>query len=188
MDLNLSNYTTDVDDAALVTRAQAGDRQAFSGLVRRHQTTVYRVCYRVLGDQEDAEDAAQEAFIRAYRKLDTFMGQSAFKTWLLRLTVNVSLNERGRRKSVVYLDGADPDGEARPAPEPGPEDELLRAEAAAQLHRCLQSLPLNHRAAVILRDLEGFSYGEVAAALAVPEGTAKGWAHRGRARLKELLT
>lgn len=178
-----------VDDAALVARARAGERQAFSALVRRHRATVYRVCYRVLGDHEDAEDATQEAFLRAYQKLDTFRGQSAFKTWLLRLTVNVSLNERGRRKRPIPLAGAAADSaETYPAPEPGPEAEALRSETVARVHQCLQALKPNHRIAVILRDLEGLSYAEVAATLAVPEGTAKGWAHRGRERLKELLT
>lgn len=186
MSLELSN-SADVDDATLVARARAGERQAFSLLVRRHQATVYRVCYRVLGNREDVEDAAQEAFVRAYRKLDTFRGQSAFRTWLLRLTVNVSLNERGRRKPLASLDGSDP-ARVDTAAEPGPEAEALRSEAAAQVHGALQSLTPNHRAAVILRDLEGLSYPEVAAALGVPEGSAKGWAHRGRERLKELLT
>lgn len=109
----------------------------------------------------------------------------AFKTWLLRLTVNVSLNERNRRKPIVPLDDT---YERHPAPDPGPEAEFLRSEAAEQLHRALQALPPNHRAAVVLRDLEGLSYGEVATVLGVPEGSAKGWAHRGRARLKDLLT
>ena len=187
MSLKLSN-TADVDDAALVARAQAGERQAFSTLVRRHQATVYRVCYRMLGDREDAEDATQETFVRAYQKLQTFQAHSAFKTWLVRLTVNVSLNERARRKRRRDLDGAAAAHPASPVLAPGPEGVVLQAETVAQVHQALQLLKPEHRAAVILRDLEGLSYAAVAAALAVPEGTAKGWAHRGRERLKELLT
>ena len=178
-----------MDDAALVARARTGDWQAFAALVQRHQATVYRVCYRVLGNREDAEDAAQEAFLRAYRKLATFRGESAFGTWLLRLAVNVALNERKRRGSRHRWGrpaGPIAEGE-RAGAAPGPEADLLRAEAAAQLEQALQSLRPDHQAAVILRDLEGLSYAEVAAVLAVPEGTAKGWVHRGRARLKELL-
>ena len=181
-----------MDDAALVARARAGDRQAFAALVQRHQAAVYRVCYRVLGNREDAEDAAQEAFLRAYRKLASFRGESAFGTWLLRLAINVALNERGRRR--VFLRRGGPDappeatGQASVGAASGPEAGLLRAEAAAQLQRALRSLRPDHRAAVVLRDLEGLPYAEVAAVLAVPEGTAKGWVHRGRARLKELLT
>jgi RNA polymerase sigma-70 factor (ECF subfamily) len=176
-----SSPSHEYDDAALVARAQAGERGAFSMLVRRHQAAVYRVCYRVLGEPEDAADATQEAFIRAYRKLDTFAGRSAFRTWLLRLAINVSLNERGRRKHEVVLE------EAYAAPLPGPEEEVLRLEAVAHVHQALQALTPQHRAAVVLRDLEGLSYGEAALVLGVPEGTVKGWAYRGRERLKDLL-
>lgn len=179
---DLSNTVTE-SDAALVARVRARDRAAFDALVRRHQTIVYRVCYRILGNPEDAADATQEAFLRAYRNLDSFRGQSAFKTWLMRLTVNVGLNERQRRKPPTGpLDEATvPTGDSASSP-------IEQAEAAAQLHQALRHLPPNHRAAVVLRDLEGFSYGETATILGVPEGTAKGWAHRGRERLKDLLT
>ncbi|HEY8598316.1 MAG TPA: sigma-70 family RNA polymerase sigma factor [Thermomicrobiales bacterium] len=178
---DLSNAVTD-SDAALVERIRMGERAAFDTLVRRHQAIVYRVCYRILGEPEDAADATQEALLRAYRKLDTFRGQSAFKTWLMRLTVNVSLNERERRKATLPLD------DARLATLPEHTVDLRQAEAVTQIHQALQQVPPNHRAAVVLRDLEGFGYAEVAIALGVPEGTAKGWAHRGRSRLKDLLT
>lgn len=177
----LSNAVTD-SDATLVERVRMGDRAAFNALVQRHQAIVYRVCYRILGEREDAADATQEALLRAYRKLDTFRGQSTFKTWLMRLTVNVSLNERARRKTTLPLE------EAQVVAPSDHSVELLRAEALTEVHRALQQVPPNHRAAVVLRDLEGFSYAEVAIALGVPEGTAKGWAHRGRSRLKDLLT
>lgn len=169
------------DDAALVARAIAGEREAFSALVGRHHATVFRVCARILGDREDAADATQETFLRAFRKLDTFRGQSAFRTWLLRVAVNVSLNARAGRRPTMPLD------DERAAPGAG-EGTLAQAEAAAQVHHALHHLPANHRAAIVLRDLEGLSYAEVAAALAVPEGTARVWAHRGRERLKDILT
>ncbi len=180
----LSNRTSEAEvaDATLVAEAQAGDRRAFSALVSRHQALVFRVCYRILGNDDDAADAMQEAFIRAYRRLDSFRGQSAFKTWLMRLTVNVSLNERERQKPTVPID------EFHLATVNDPLTELERAEVMMQIHQSLQQLPANHRAAVVLRDLEGFSYAETAAALGVPEGTAKGWVHRGRVGLKDLLT
>ena len=188
---DLSNGVA-VDDVALVARARAGDRQAFAALVQRHQAAVYRVCYRVLGHRQDAEDAAQEAFLRAYRKLATFRGESAFGTWLLRLAVNVALNERTRRRGLLRwgrpAESGDEGDRAGVGAAPGPEAELLRAEAAAQLQRALAALRPEHRTAVVLRDLEGLSYAEVAAVLGIPEGTAKGWVRRGRARLKELLT
>ena len=161
--------------------ATVGPSQSWSGVTR---TSYYRSCYRVLGDPEDARDASQEAFIRAYRKLDTFRGHSAFKTWVLRIAMNVGLNERSRRElprtdivSAESILGTE-----------ASEAELLRSEAAAQVHKALQLVQPNHRAAVVLRDLEGLTYEEIGEYLAIPEGTAKSWVHRGRGRLKELLT
>ena len=180
MGLQLSNLT-ELEDVQLVDRAQDGDRKAFSELVRRYQTAVYRVCYRILGNAHDAEDAAQEAFIRAYDRLTSFQGRSAFKTWMTRLAVNVSLNELDRRKPFNPL------MDVHESPGPGPEAEAVRSEAATEVQDALQQLRPNHRAAVVLRDLEGVSYREIAKHLEVPEGTVKGWVHRGRQELKELL-
>ncbi|MDQ3965461.1 MAG: sigma-70 family RNA polymerase sigma factor [Actinomycetota bacterium] len=182
MRAKLSNIK-ELDDGVLVERTRDGDRRAFSELVRRHQAIVYRSCYRILGDREDAKDASQEAFIRAYRKLDTFQGRSAFRTWILRLAMNVSLNERSRRE-LPRTDIAS--AESIPGTE-APETELLRSEAAARVHKALQLVQPNHRAAVVLRDLEGLTYRETAESLGIAEGTAKSWVHRGRERLKELL-
>lgn len=165
-----------------MARVCAGNRRAFSELVWRHQAPVFRVCFRILGNREDAKDAAQEAFIRAYNKLDGFEGRSSFKTWMLRLTVNVSLNERERRKESLPLEEWAPDRI------PGPEAELVKAEAMARLHKALQALQPNHRAAVVLHDLEGLSFREVGEALDVAEQTAKSWAYRGRRRLRDFLT
>ena len=182
MSPKLSNLR-ELDDGVLVERAKDGDRRAFSALVRRHQAVVYRSCYRVLGNREDAKDASQEAFIRAYRKLDTFRGNSSFKTWMLRVAMNVSLNERKRRR-LPRADAAL--AEAIPGPD-APEAELTKSEVVAQIHKALQLIQLNHRAAVVMRDLEGLTYQEIAETLEVAEGTARSWVHRGRERLKELL-
>ena len=172
----------EADDQGLVAQAQDGDRKAFAELVRRHQAAIYRVCFRILFDEEDAADATQETFLRAYNKLSTFDRRSAFKTWLVRVAVNVSLNARGQQPDRLPLD------DLSLPPSPSAESIVMRTEAVGQLYRALQALPFNHRVAVILRDLEGLSYRHVADMLEVPEGTAKGWAHRGRERLKELLT
>ena len=183
MSLKLSRIK-ELDDGVLVERAQEGDRRAFSELVRRHQAVVYRSCYRILGDREDAKDASQESFFRAYRKLDTFRGRSAFKTWILRLAMNVSLNERSRRElPPTDIDWA----ETIPGPEAA-EAELMKSEVVSQVHKALQFVQANHRAAVVLRDLEGLTYQETAESLRIAEGTAKSWVHRGRKQLKELLT
>ncbi len=174
--------TVELDDHVLVAQAQAGDRKAFSELVRRHQAAIYRVCFRILLDAEDAADATQETLLRAYSKLHTFNGRSAFKTWLVRVAVNVSLNARSQRREGVQLD------HIVPPSIPSAESAAMQAEAVSQLYRALRLLPATHRAAVILRDLEGLSYRDVATVLEVPEGTAKGWVYRGRKQLKELLT
>lgn len=179
MALDLSTLVR-LDDGALVSRTRAGERKAFSVLVKRHQDAVYRTCYRILGSKEDAEDAAQEAFIRAYKKLDSFQGRSAFKTWMLRLAINVSLNEHARRREAPLKD-------MLPEPTLGPEDQAIKSEAASRLHEALRLVQSNHRAAVVLHDLEGLTYEESAASLGVPEGTVKSWVHRGRKRLKDIL-
>ena len=171
-----------LDDQQLVAQAQRGARTAFSELVRRHHAAIYRVCFRILFDAEDAADATQETFMRAFDKLSTFHSRSTFKTWLVRVAVNVSLNARSQQRDGMPLD------ELRLPATPSAEAVVLQAETVAQLYRALQALPYKHRVAVILRDLEGYSYADVATVLDVPEGTAKGWVHRGRKRLKELLT
>lgn len=172
-----------LSDGELVRRTTDGDRRAFSELVRRHQAIVYRFCYRVLGDREAAKDASQEAFVRAYRKLDTFAGRSTFRTWMLRLATNVSLNERAlSREPPADVELAD----ILPDPET-PEAELLRSEAADRIHRALRLLEPEERAAVVLRDLEELTYRETAESLGIPEGTVKTRVRRGRRRMKELL-
>jgi RNA polymerase sigma-70 factor, ECF subfamily len=179
----LSNLTRELDDDTLVEQARDGSRRAFSELVRRYQAVVYRSCYRILGEREDAKDASQEAFIRAYRKLGTFRGRSTFKTWMLRVAINVSLNERERRKLPRTDVGS---AESVPGSD-SPEADVMSIEATAQIHQALQLLRPDHRAAIVLRDLEGLTYRETAEVLGIVEGTAKSWVHRGREALKGLL-
>ena len=186
MSPTLSKATKLNDTTTLVKQTQNGDRRAFSELVRRYQKTVYRSCYRILGDKEDAKDASQETFLRAYNKLDTFRGRSAFRTWLLRVAMNVSLNERSSRRRKVPHDNI---GLAQQfvASTEGPDAELMRAEAATQMHNALQLVRPDHRAAIVLRELEGLTYQETAESLGIPEGTAKSWVHRRREQLKRIL-
>ncbi len=182
---NLSNAPK-LDDTILVKQTRNGDRRAFSELVRRYQTTVYRSCYRILGEKEDARDASQETFLRAYDKLDTFRGRSTFKTWLLRVAMNVSLNERSSRGRKVPHNNIGLVQQFVASTE-APEAELMRAEAATQIHNALQLVQPDHRAAIVLRELEGLTYQETAESLGIPEGTAKSWVHRGREQLKRIL-
>jgi RNA polymerase sigma-70 factor (ECF subfamily) len=179
--------STKLDDTTLLKQIQTGDRQAFSELVQRHQATVYRSCYRILGNEEDARDATQETFLRVHRKLDTFGGRSTFKTWLVRVAMNFCLNEcASRRRKIPHTTNIGLEHFVARTEE-APEAELMRAEAAVQLHYALELVRAEHRAAIVLRDLEGLTYRETAESLGITEGTAKSWVHRGREQLKRIL-
>jgi RNA polymerase sigma-70 factor (ECF subfamily) len=177
-------------DQALAVRASRGDAGAFGQLVREHSGLVYRVALRILGAQ-DAQDASQEAWIRAWRNIESFRGDSAFSTWLYRITVNTCLSARrkeSRRKEREYS------GEELPfLPEPtggdaDPEAAALSAQQREELLAALEHVRAEHRAALVLRHMEGLSYAEIASILDVPEGTAKGWVSRGRAAMLVALT
>jgi RNA polymerase sigma-70 factor (ECF subfamily) len=177
-------------DQALAVRASRGDAGAFGQLVREHSGLVYRVALRILGAQ-DAQDASQEAWIRAWRNIESFRGDSAFSTWLYRITVNTCLSARrkeSRRKEREYS------GEELPfLPEPtggdtDPEAAALSAQQREELLAALEHVRAEHRAALVLRHVEGVSYAEIASILDVPEGTAKGWVSRGRAAMLVALT
>ena len=146
---------------------------------------MYRSGYRILGDKEDAKDASQETFLCAYRKLDTFRGRSTFKTWLVRVAMNVSLNERSSRRKFALTDIDSARSVA--STEAAPEAALARAEAAVRVHEALRLVRPDHRVTIILRDLEGLTFRETAESLGIAEGTAKSWVHRGREQLKRKL-
>jgi|SRR5918998_1280177 RNA polymerase sigma-70 factor (ECF subfamily) len=174
----------------LAVRASAGDAGAFRQLVREHSGLVYRVALRIVGPQE-AQDASQEAWIRAWRNIENFRGDSAFSTWLYRITVNTCLSARrkeSRRKEREY--GGDG---LLFLPEPSggdadPEAAALTAQQREELLAALEHVRAEHRAALVLRHMEGLSYSEIAQILDVPDGTAKGWVSRGRAAMLVALT
>lgn len=176
-------------DRELVSRSARGDVEAFRKLVEKHSSLVYRVALRMLGPEE-AQDASQDVWVRVWKNIKQFRGESAFSTWLYRITVNACLNTRRREirhekrerlEEVPYLPepaGGDSD----------PEAATLSRERREELNAALGKLRAEHRAAVILRHLEGLSYDEIAEILEVPNGTAKGWASRGRAALLVVLS
>ena len=177
-------------DRALAIRASRGDVGSFRHLVREHSGLVYRVALRILGAQ-DAQDASQEAWIRAWKNIEKFRGDSAFSTWLYRITVNTCLSVRrkeARRKEREFS------GDELPfLPEPGggdadPEAAALGAQQREALLAALTQVRAEHRAALVLRHMEGLSYAEIARILEVPDGTAKGWVSRGRAAMLVALT
>lgn len=168
-----------VRDEALVRRAKAGDREAFGRLVDRFQAPVYRVVRGILSDASDAEDVAQEAFLRAYESLAKFRGESGFFTWLYRIAVNEALRAR-KRRAFAPIDAV-PEAEA-PRPETPDED----GPSPAALERLLGMLSDEFRAIVVLRDLEGLSYQEIAETLEIPMGTVESRLFRARRELREL--
>ncbi len=182
------------DDAAiaLVRRAQAGELAAFNTLVLRHQDAIYSLALRFLGNREGAEDAAQEAFIRAYRSIGSFRGDR-FRSWLFTIVSNVARDElrRQQRRPQRSLDEArdDPDAPDLDPPDrgPTPESEAMRGDLRRALETALQELPEQWRMTVVLADVHGLSYEEVAEATGVAVGTVKSRLSRARGRLRDLL-
>ena len=178
-------------DQALVDDAAAGDRDAFGALVRRHQTRIVNYAMAIVRDPAEAEDVAQETFIRAYRSLARFRGDSSFKTWLYTIATNAArtgLERRGRRSRVEdgsLDDEAGPLSAADvPAGDADAETALVQREA---IDRALAALPPDLRVAVVLRDVEGLDYKEIAAATGAPIGTVESRIFRARRRLRPLL-
>jgi RNA polymerase sigma-70 factor, ECF subfamily len=175
-------------DQALIARACRGDVEAFSRLVQEHSGFVFAVALRMLGN-EDAQDASQEVWVRVWRNIRGFRGESAFSTWLYRITLNTCLSVRqreSRRQEREYGDEL-PYLPEPPGGEADPEAAALSAERRQEIEAALQHVRAEHRAALVLRHMEGLSYAEIAEVLEVPEGTAKGWVSRGRAALLMAL-
>lgn len=170
-------------------RAREGDIAAFNELVLEHQGLVVNLCYRLLGQRQQAEDAAQEAFIAAWRGLGGLRGD-IFRPWLLRIAANAckdELRRRGRRPSTS-LDDALEDGMPEP-PDAGPQPEpvLLQGELRDRIEVALRELPDEQRLALVLCDIEGLDYVEIATAMGTSLGTVKSRIARGRARLRDVL-
>ena len=176
------------DDQRL-RRARRGDVDAFNELIAEHQALVYNVCHQMLGSREEAEDASQEAFISAWRHFGSLRGD-AFRPWLLRIASNTCRDvlRRRKRRPQTSLDVALDEGMPDPPDEaPSPEKVLLTVELRGQIQRALIALPEDQRLAVVLCDIEGLDYGEIAAVIKTSLGTVKSRISRGRARLRELL-
>jgi RNA polymerase sigma-70 factor (ECF subfamily) len=181
-----------IDDQALIERCRAGDVAAFEPLVEKYRHRVWRLAFNVLRDREDAWDVTQEAFVRAWQALPSFRGQSAFYTWLFRIVVNVASDRARQRAARGRAFGTDrvPEEEwERTMVDPGapPDDEARRAEARERITRALAALPAHHRTIIMLGDLEGLSYREIAEVLDIPIGTVMSRLHNARKRLRDVL-
>jgi RNA polymerase sigma-70 factor (ECF subfamily) len=187
----------DLPDAEVVRRCRCGEVEAFRVLVERYQDRVYGLAFRLLGGAEDALDAAQEAFVRAYSALDRFDVERPFAPWLLRIAANTCYGIlRKRPAGILSLDALAEAGAdavlARGAHEPAalsedPAAKVVRAEEEEEVRRAVLALPDPYRTVTLLRYMEGLSYEEIAEALEMPLGTVKTCLHRARGRLKKLL-
>jgi RNA polymerase sigma-70 factor (ECF subfamily) len=168
----------DDPDGPLVSRAQKGDRWAFEQLVERHQHRLFTLAARLLGSSDEAADAVQEAFIRAWLGLPSFRGGARFSTWLHRICVNAVHDQRAKARK------SEPTPEIDPV---DPRDAFAREELSRDLQQALNELDEDYRTAVVLYDVLGCSYAEIAELTGVAEGTVKSRIFRGRTRLAEIL-
>ena len=183
-----------MDEIALVQSAQNGDLDSFNTLILHYQDRVFNTALRILGDEDIAQDAAQEAFISAFRSISSFRGGS-FKAWLLRTVTNACYDElrRQKRRPTTPLEPETNDGEEMDSPRwladpnmtPSEQSEADELEHAIQ--HCLDMLPTDFRSVVVLADIQGMDYSEVATAARVPLGTIKSRLARARLRLRECL-
>ncbi len=176
------------DDATLIERSRGGEPEAFGELVVRYQDRLYNTLLRVCGDAEEARDVAQEAFVQAFVKLDSFRGNSAFYTWLYRIAFNTAISRRRRRKPTSSLDEARDAAGFEPAdPDARPEANLEREEQAIQVRAALATLSEEHRSVLVLREIDGCDYETIGEMLEVPVGTVRSRLHRARMQLKEEM-
>jgi len=183
-----------MDETALIHSAQNGDLDSFNTLILHYQDSVFHTALRILGDEDLAQDAAQEAFISAFRSISTFRGGS-FKAWLMRTVTNACYDElrRQKRRPTTPLEPETSDGEEMDSPKwladpnmtPAERSEADELEHAVQ--HCLDALPVEFRTVVVMADIQGMDYSEVATASKVPLGTIKSRLARARLRLRECL-
>jgi RNA polymerase sigma factor (sigma-70 family) len=180
------------NESALITAAVRGNMTAFNRLVLHYQDRVYSLAYRIMGESESAADAAQDAFIAAYRRLDTYRGGS-FRAWLYRIATNTCYDELRRRKrrpvtAIEDLPGADADdGPPLPADGESPEQAAQQAELARAIEQCIEGLHTDQRAVLVLSDVEGMNYQEITEITGATLGTVKSRLSRARAGVRNCL-
>lgn len=181
------------EERRLVDAAQRGEVESFNALVRLYEGRIYNMCYRMLGDADSAADASQDAFLAAYRNIRSFRGGS-FRSWLLRIATNTCydvLRARKRRPSISLDVDANDEDDSSPLQiadsGESPDDLVLRRELAAAIQHELAHLPDEQRLVVILSDIQGMAYEEIAEVTNANLGTVKSRLSRGRARLRDLL-
>lgn len=179
------------DDHRLIGESLKGDSAAFGELVRRYQDRLFNTVYRMVGNAEDAYDVVQEAFLSAYQSLDSFKGDSLFFTWLYRIAVNTAISLKRKHRAVVSIDAGRNGEQGIEPPDPSelsrPGHALEQAEQERRIHAALSRLSPEHRAVLVMKDMEGQKYETMAEVLQVPIGTIRSRLHRARLELRELL-
>ena len=180
------------DDQALISECLTGNPDAFGGLVLRYQDRLFNTVFRLVDNPEDARDVVQESFLNAYTSLSAFKGDSLFFTWLYRIAVNTAISLKRKQKSALRLIATSKDTgmvvepqDPSEASQPG--HALEQAEEERRIHRALQRLSPEHRSVLVLKDMEGMKYEEMAEVLQVPVGTIRSRLHRARLELREIL-
>ena len=183
------------EEKSLIIKAKRGDIEAFEQLIEIYQKKVFNIALRMIGNYEDANDMAQEVFIRVFRSLKDFKEQSTFSTWIYRITTNVCLDEIRKRKNkkVVYIDEdvKNDDGEIKrqvESDDPTPELVAEKNYVKQVVNEAINMLSEEHRTVIVLRDIQGFSYEEIAKITKCPEGTVKSRINRARHALKDILS
>jgi len=179
-----------MEESRLIQRASNGDAAAFNSLMGMHERRMYAVALRMCGNPEDAQDCLQEAMLRVYRAISGFKAQSSFSTWVYRITMNTCLDELRKRKNRpnTSLDSLLDSGWSPIDRGESPERRTMRREMRRSLMACMSELPDDMRAAVLLRDVQGYSYDEIASMLNVNVGTIKSRISRGREKLREKIS
>lgn len=183
-----------MDESALIHAAQRGDLDAFNTLVLTYQDMLFNTALRIMGDEDQAADATQEAFISAFRAMNAYRGGS-FRAWLLRTVTNACYDElrRHKRRPSVPLEPLTDDDEEMETPRwladpsASPEEQMDQAELEHAIQHCLEGLPAEFRVVVVMADIQGLDYSEVASAVRTPLGTVKSRLARARLRLRECL-
>lgn len=178
-----------MNEEKLISRAAKGDASVFNELLGMHERKMYAVCLRICGNHEDAQDCLQESMLRIYRSISGFKGQSSFSTWVYRVTMNTCLDELRKRKNKqsTSLDGLLDSGWSPSDNYDTPEHHAIAEEKKAAIQNAISELPDDMRSAVVLRDVEGFSYDEISGILGINVGTIKSRISRGREKLREKI-
>ena len=179
----------DGDEAELIERAKKGDTRAFGILVERYQRRVTGVALAVVHNQEDALELAQETFVRAFQNVGKFESRSSFSTWLYRIAANIAIDFRRSERRHPTMRGEEAENEIQRLPSAVGDSfkEAQRSELGERIRKALGQLTQEHRAAILLREVEGLSYDEISEVLQCPRGTVMSRLHYARSRLREIL-